>query len=400
MKLQSSYLSALPLLLAALEGVNSIPMRFSIVKSSKECLYTNIAASEFITASLFILDGADLKARMTVQGPIASRKISSSAEVLAAALRYDKNGKDLALNIDTDIDFEELYDNLPNEAASWDDDYYYDEDDDDFTLGDTDDDVDDAMFEELYYLDDDDEYEFLEDDSMDDIEITEIRKEKAERDSMDAEKIREMKEARLEIKRKKFQAAQQKKEEAKRKMAEEKKHKANKHNAKKHLGLEQLRKGEPLQKTYPIEKEGWYRYCIAASSNTIEAEMELRTSTELGKPNTKTGHIQTYEHHDMIQREKNLLRKMKAPAVEEGVKEQDLTNTKNQISKLNRLLYEIKEKQKNERHRLSVHKAVNDHSHSRMVLNSLFETIFYITVSGFQVYTIRKWFSGSPILGY
>ena len=55
MKLQSSYLSALPLLLAALEGVNSIPMRFSIVKSSKECLYTNIAASEFITASLFIL---------------------------------------------------------------------------------------------------------------------------------------------------------------------------------------------------------------------------------------------------------------------------------------------------------------------------------------------------------
>mmetsp|Transcript_9917 Transcript_9917/g.12492 ORF Transcript_9917/g.12492 Transcript_9917/m.12492 type:complete len:94 (+) Transcript_9917:21-302(+) len=87
-------------------------------------------------------------------------------------------------------------------------------------------------------------------------------------------------------------------------------------------------------------------------------------------------------------------------ATEEGVKEQDLTSTKNQISKLNRLLYDIKDKQNNERHRLSVHKAVNEHSHSRMVLNSLFETIFYITVSGFQVYTIRKWFSGSPILGY
>lgn len=130
--------------------------------------------------------------------------------------------------------------------------------------------------------------------------------------------------------------------------------------------------------------------------------MEIRKSSEVGKPNQKTGHLQTYEHHDMMQREKKLLKRMSDSKnlEENGIKEADLETTKSQISKLNRLLYDIKEKQKNERHRLGVHKAVNDHSHSRMVLNSLFETVFYIAISCFQVYTIRKWFSGSPVLRY
>lgn len=86
--------------------------------------------------------------------------------------------------------------------------------------------------------------------------------------------------------------------------------------------------------------------------------------------------------------------------VESGVKPEDLEKTKNAIAKMNRLLNEIREKQVNERHRLSIHKAVNEHSHSRMVVGSLLETVFYIAVSGFQVYTIRKWFSGNSLLGY
>lgn len=354
---------------------------------------------------------------MIVQGPIASNKISSSAEVLAAALRYDKGGKDLALNIDTDIDFETMYDNLNdddmNDDDYDDDDQYYD-DDHHAAIG-AEDDMDDHMFQEYYYMDDDDEYEFMEDDSMDDIELTEIRKAKAERDSLSGDEKQKLKDKRKAEKEAKFQQMKARREEERKKRAE---HLASKNKRKamavkremerkaakekkKPLGLDALRSGEPFQKTYQIEEEGWYRYCIAAVTNVIEVEMELRKSSELGKPNAKTGHIQSYEHHDMIQREKNLLKKMtEIKPEEEGVKEEDLQNTKNQISKLNRLLYEIKDLQKNERHRLSVHKAVNEHSHSRMVLNSLFETIFYILVSGFQVYTIRKWFSGSPILGY
>ncbi len=131
-------------------------------------------------------------------------------------------------------------------------------------------------------------------------------------------------------------------------------------------------------------------------------EFELRRSSQLGKPNSKTGHIQTYERHDMLVNEKKLMAKLTAAAKAEGgsVSEADLKTTRDQVSKMNRLLNEIREKQVNERHRLGIHQAVNEHSHSRMVLGSLFETVLYIVVSGFQVYTIRKWFSGNPILAY
>lgn len=380
-------------------------MRYSITKSSKECLYTQADLNEHITASLFIVDGTDLKARFIVQGPIASTKVSSAAEVLAAALRFDKNGRELSLNIDTDVDFEKLYDNLDavvdgdlDDDDFGDDDYY----DDDHYL---ENDIDDAMFEEYYYMDDDDEYQFLEDDNMDDQELNEIRKKRAERDGLTEEERKATKEKRKAEKMKKFEELKQKREDMRKKREEkmskrELKKQQKKDKAKeKGAELKGLRSGEPYQKTYQVEKEGWYRYCVQAPSAVIEVEIELRKSSEVGRPNAKTGHLQTYEHQDMAQREKKLLKQMTIDG-EGAVKEEDLHTTKSQISKLNRLLYEIKEKQKHERHRLSVHKAVNDHSHSRMVLSSLFETVFYIVVSAFQVYTIRKWFSGSPILGY
>jgi hypothetical protein len=131
-------------------------------------------------------------------------------------------------------------------------------------------------------------------------------------------------------------------------------------------------------------------------------EFDFRLSRELGEPNQKTGHVQTYERHDMLMNEKKLMAKLEknSKLVEGIVKEEDLKTTRDQIAKMNRLLNEIREKQVNERHRLSVHKAVNEHSHSRMVVGSLFETVCYIVISGFQVYTIRRWFSGNPILAY
>ena len=104
----------------------------------------------------------------------------------------------------------------------------------------------------------------------------------------------------------------------------------------------------------------------------------------------------------MLVNEKKLMAKLSAASKAEGggVSEQDLKTTKEQVTRMNRLLNEIREKHVNERHRLGIHKAVNEHSHSRMVVGSLFETVLYIAVSGFQVYTIRKWFSGNPILAY
>jgi len=156
----------------------------------------------------------------------------------------------------------------------------------------------------------------------------------------------------------------------------------------------------------------------------VNAEIEMRKSSDVGPPDRKTGHLKTYERHALLAEEKKtfehlhlkqlsqmqMLQHNNATAtnnaeaiareLEDSATTQDLETTKKQIHTLNRLISDIRESQERERHKLSVHATTNEHSHRRMVLSSLFETVFYILVSAFQVYTIRKWFRGSPILGF
>ena len=89
----------------------------------------------------------------------------------------------------------------------------------------------------------------------------------------------------------------------------------------------------------------------------------------------------------------------KDTASEEGIKDEDFQETRDKIKDLRRLLNEIQTLQQKERRRLNVHTETNAHSHGRMVLSSLLETLVFICITGFQVYTIRKWFSGAPVLG-
>jgi len=395
-------------------SVSAIPVTYSLERDQSECLFAPLRMNELLTTSIFVSGGEELIARTRLQGPIAPLAVSSSAEVMAASMRLDKlstDKKNLAIDRQEELDFENLYE----DDAYMDDDYmdddYYDEIDDKALMAELDDDMDDVAFKDYYYMDDDDEYMFMEDDGMDDMEISEVRKLKeermaenpqermkaqaAKRESKDAQ-MKNMKEKRDENRRKKIAEIKNNKKRAK---AEQR----SKERAKKreHAHLEE---GDPVEKTFMAEEEGWYRFCAEASRVAVEVEFELRQSSELGKPNKKTGHVQTYERHDMVRHEKKLMeslsRATKDKNVESGVKPEDLEKTKNAIAKMNRLLNEIREKQVNERHRLSIHKAVNEHSHSRMVVGSLLETVFYIAVSGFQVYTIRKWFSGNSLLGY
>lgn len=375
---------------------SAIPVQHHLPKGTSECLYASLQMEEIITTSIFITSGEDLKVRSRIQGPMAQRAITSSAEVLAASMRLDKLGtrdkKGLKIDRTEEIDFENLFN---------DDDIVQDDDwDDDAHLHSLDDELDDIVYQDYYYMDDDDEYEFMEDDAMDDIEITNIRKAKAERENLsDVDKDKRSKEKKDAKKAKMNAARKDRVAEGKHRLEEAKKQKEQK-KAEKKKELQSMNEGKPKETTYQITEEGWYRFCIDATYATVEIEFDMRASGDLGKPNSKTGHIQTYERHDMLVNEKKLLAKLSSVAKGDNVKEEDLKTTKEQITKMNRLLNEIREKQVNERHRLGIHKAVNEHSHSRMVMGSLFETVFYIVVSGFQVYTIRKWFSGNSILAY
>lgn len=149
------------------------------------------------------------------------------------------------------------------------------------------------------------------------------------------------------------------------------------------------REGEPYQKTVQVISPGWYRVCAHATNSEVSVELEMRKSSELGEPDFNTGHVPTIESNIEVIEEKEI----------EAAKEEDLADAKKHIKNLKRTLNDIRDLQNKEKHRLEQHQELNMHSHSRMVVNSLLETALFIGVTGFQVYTIRKWFQGGPLLG-
>lgn len=152
--------------------------------------------------------------------------------------------------------------------------------------------------------------------------------------------------------------------------------------------------GEPFQLTFNDINKGWYRYCVHTNQQVV-VEMDFRKESEMGGIDEK-GHVWTYEQRLMDEVDRMM---EEDSAVEEGIKDEDFESTREKLKELRRLLADIQNKQNQERHRLLLHAATNEHSHSRMVLSSMFETVMFVLVSGFQVYTIRRWFKGASVLG-
>ncbi|GKY96161.1 hypothetical protein MPSEU_000576100 [Mayamaea pseudoterrestris] len=184
-----------------------------------------------------------------------------------------------------------------------------------------------------------------------------------------------------------------------RKRAQQRKRSLEKRQHKDHQLHKQQRKvreeGVAFQKTFKVQAAGWYRFCIKATWYQVTAEIDLRKESEFGGLN-EHGHVWTYEEKTMAEEDKLM---DEDTASEEGIKDEDFTATKDKLRTLRRLLADISNKQQQERHRLIVHAATNEHSHSRMVLGSLFETVLFMIVTGVQVWTIRRWFKGAPALG-
>jgi len=67
------------------------------------------------------------------------------------------------------------------------------------------------------------------------------------------------------------------------------------------------------------------------------------------------------------------------------------------LAKARERLAEVRAKQEAERHRLAVHSALNRSSHKKMVLSSVVETAVFVAVSLFQIFYIKRWFSGKGL---
>lgn len=153
--------------------------------------------------------------------------------------------------------------------------------------------------------------------------------------------------------------------------------------------------GDPFLKTIRAPRAGWYRFCVKTIGNQITAELDVRKESELGGLDRR-GHVRTFREKVMAEEEDFI---EKDTAEMEGISEEDFQGTREKLKQLRRLLVDIQTKQNQERHRVALHSETNKHSHSRMALNSLMETILFMIVTGYQVYTIRRWFKGAPVLG-
>ena len=280
--------------------------------------------SEYVTLSVFVLSGTELKASVEFAGPIADPDIRSALPLHEGRERWEHHGhQNGLLAFNEAVDFEHL------------------------NMGEPD-------------LSDLDEFGSANQANPPEDETPEARRERRAKQRKQALEARQRREQQKVLQKNKVR-----------------------------------NDGDPYLKTMKIENAGWYMFCVASPWQAIVVEMDMRKETDMGGLN-EYGHVRTYEEKSMAEEDELL---EEDTAAKEGIKEEDFQSTRSKLKTLRRILADIQSKQQQERHRLMIHSAMNEHSHSRMVLSSLLETVLFMAVTGFQVYTIRKWFQGAPVLG-
>lgn len=172
---------------------------------------------------------------------------------------------------------------------------------------------------------------------------------------------------------------------------------------------------EPYEETRAIKAAGWYRLCVTSDFHTLYAHMDIRNGSELGGVDRETGHVITHSKREMLD-EMDLLDSVneralldsntqlsaeleKQKELENQVKEQDLHATKAQIKHMNELVHDMREMQSEAFYRLKSHESSARRNYSMICWSSTLETLLYVTITGVQIYTVRKWLLGEAVLG-
>ena len=143
--------------------------------------------------------------------------------------------------------------------------------------------------------------------------------------------------------------------------------------------------------------------------------MELRSGNALGGVDRKTGHVYTYEDREMLDQQQLLDERITAKEeeqsiikeqqkeiekhIENQVKEQDLHPSRAQIKHLNSLITEMKKKLSEHHHRIKSHEDEARRNRNRIFKKGLFQTISFLAITLFQVYTIQNWLLSNNTLG-
>ena len=172
----------------------------------------------------------------------------------------------------------------------------------------------------------------------------------------------------------------------------------------------------PYEWTKRIKNSGWYRLCVQAD-NDIIVEMDIRNSAALGGVDSETGHVWTFADWDEWEEEQRINKltelKEKAKADEEArktleqlndalqgqVKDYDLEATQRLMTEVNSLVSEMQQKQSAVHQRIKSHEGIAKRNYQRIKKSGMLETVLYLLITGYQVYTVHNWLLSTNSLG-
>ncbi|KAL3781130.1 hypothetical protein HJC23_001437 [Cyclotella cryptica] len=171
---------------------------------------------------------------------------------------------------------------------------------------------------------------------------------------------------------------------------------------------------ESFEQTVPILAEGWYRLCVnGVESTPVLVEMDMRSANFFKGIDPDTGHVFTFAKRRMVD-EAALLeggatgedahadvldKEEQAKIIEDQVRENDLKRSKEHLKELMELTSIMSQQQQAHMARIRSHGGSARRNHDNLVWSSKMETLLYAIITGWQVYTLRKWLLGDSILG-
>lgn len=172
----------------------------------------------------------------------------------------------------------------------------------------------------------------------------------------------------------------------------------------------------PYEWTKRIKSPGWYRLCVQADDD-IMVEMDIRNSAVMGGVNSETGHVWTFDDWEEWEEEQriNQLNELKEKAkkdeearvllenlntaLKDQIKDYDLESTQRMMGEINNLVARMQQSQSAVHQRIKSHEGVARRNYQKIKKSGIVETVLYLIITGYQVYTVHNWLLSTNSLG-
>ncbi len=181
---------------------------------------------------------------------------------------------------------------------------------------------------------------------------------------------------------------------------------------------------EPFELTNVIPVTGYYRVCAQADMHALVVEMDVRSSLKMGGLDVETGHVYSYVKRELLDEEaaiddssnnnnkkngqqQQLLDSNTYPSETEEltkilvnqIQESDLDASTQQLKLLNHQTAEIMTQIQTRMTRVRAHEQSARRNSANLAWSSKVQTVLFAVITGFQVYTMRKWLLQNTLLG-